>query len=313
MWIRVWRRLGEGLVFLLIITSLTFFLMHTTQDDVVDVVYSQQQSLSYEAQAAKREELQLNKPILSQYITWVGQVGTGDLGRSYVNGEPVSHLLASRLPATLSLMATSLGLTIALAIPLGILGALKPHSTYDALLRGWTILGNSLPNFFIALLLIYIVALKLTILPVIPKSNSVTGLILPTITLVISMSAKYIQQVRTLALEELSKPYILAQRTRGLSWRTIVWHTLVPAIWPPLLTLVALSCGSLLGGVTIVESIFMWDGIGKLAYDAIVSRDYPVLQGYVIWVSMIYIVLNSLVDIWQQHLNPQWRGGASDE
>lgn len=307
MWIKTIRRLGEGLLFLLIITSLTFFLMHMTQDDVVDVVYSQQQSLSYEAQAAKRNELQLNEPVLTQYGRWLGQVAQGHMGRSYVNGEEVTTLLAQSLPATLELMGAALGLTLVISVPLGILCALGEHSWYDKVIRFCSMLGNSVPNFFTALLLMYILALQLHLLPVIAKSNSIVGLILPTMTLVIGMSAKYIQQVRTLALEELAKPYITALRIRGISWWGIVGNTLLPAIWAPVLTLMALSCGSLLGGVTIVESIFMWDGIGKLAYDAIVSRDYPVLQGYVIWVSIIYIVLHSLVDIWQQRLNPQWR------
>lgn len=307
MWIKVIRRAAEGLAFLFIITGLTFFLMHTTQDDVVDVVYSQQQSLSVEAQAAKREALQLNESVSSQYIHWLSGTLTGNMGRSYVNGEEVTTLLAKHLPATLVLMGSAMGLTLILAVPLGIMSALKRDSWFDRVMRGWSILGNSLPNFFAALLLIYIVALKLHWLPVIAKSNSLQGLILPTITLVIGMSAKYIQQIRTLTMEELEKPYIMALRTRGVSWRTIIVHTVLPAICPPLLTLIALSIGSLLGGVTIVESIFMWDGIGKLAYDAIVSRDYPVLQGYVIWVSLIYILLNGLVDIMQQRLNPQWR------
>lgn len=307
MWIRALRRAGEGLAFLFIITALTFFLMHTTQDDVVDVVYSQQQSLSVEAQAAKREALQLNESVTIQYIHWLSGTLEGHMGKSYVNGEEVTVLLAKHLPATLVLMGSAMGLTLILAVPLGVLSALKRDSLLDRTLRGWSILGNSLPNFFAALLLIYIVALQLHWLPVIAKSNSLQGLILPTITLVIGMSAKYIQQIRTLTLEELEKPYIMALRTRGVSWTVIIMHTVLTAICPPLLTLIALSIGSLLGGVTIVESIFMWDGIGKLAYDAIVSRDYPVLQGYVIWVSLIYIILNGLVDIGQQRLNPQWR------
>lgn len=306
-WIKAIRRLAEGLAFLFIITALTFFLMHTTQDDVVDVVYSQQQSLSVEAQAAKREALQLNQSVTTQYVNWLGGALKGEMGRSYVNGEEVTALLAKHLPATLVLMGSALGVTLIISVPLGVISALKRDSLIDRVLRGWSILGNSLPNFFTALLLIFIVALQLHWLPVIARANSLQGLILPTATLVIGMSAKYIQQVRTLTIEELEKPYIMALRTRGVSWRTIILHTVLPAICPPLLTLVALSCGSLLGGVTIVESIFMWDGIGKLAYDAIVSRDYPVLQGYVIWVSLIYIILNGLVDIWQQRLNPQWR------
>jgi len=304
-WIKVVRRLGEGLLFLLLITSLTFFIMHMTQDDVVDVVYSQQQSLSYEEQAAKREELQLNESLMTQYGRWLGQALQGHMGTSYVNGEEVTTLLAKHLPATLTLMGAALGITLLGSLPLGILCALRVNSWYDRVLRLWSMLGNSLPNFFTALLLMYVLALQLNLLPVIAKSNSLEGLILPTLTLVIGMSAKYIQQVRTLTLGELQKPYIMALRTRGVSWWHIVRFTVLPAIWPPLLTLMALSCGSLLGGVTIVESIFMWNGIGKLAYDAIVSRDYPVLQGYVIWVSVIYIVLHSLVDMWQQRLNPQ--------
>ena len=155
----------------------------------------------------------------------------------------------------------------------------------DKLVRSLTLFGNTMPNFFTALLLLYVVALKLNWLPVIARHNEPTALILPTITLVWSMSAKYIQQIRALALDELSKPYITGLRTSGLSWYMIYSRYILRAIAGPIVALVSLSCGSLLGGVTIVETIFMWDGVGKMAFDAITARDYPVLQAYVLWLA----------------------------
>lgn len=286
-----------------VVATLTFGLMQLTNDDVVDQVFSQQQSLSVEAQADKRAELGLTAPIWLQYTRWLGSVLQGDFGQSMVTGEAVSSILWSKLPATLLLMGSAVGITLLVAVPLGLWTAHRAGSIGDKFVRSLTLFGNTMPNFFTALLLLYVVALKLNWLPVIARHNDPTALILPTLTLVWSMSAKYIQQIRALALDELGKAYIMGLRTRGLSWYMIFSRYILRAIAGPLVALVALSCGSLLGGVTIVETIFMWDGVGKMAFDAITARDYPVLQAYVLWLAALYMLLNWGADFWQKRLN----------
>lgn len=305
----LWQILG----ILWLVATITFGLMQLTNDDVVDRVFTQQQSLSLEAQADKRAELGLTAPVWLQYSRWLGSVLQGDFGQSMVTGEAVSSILWSKLPATLLLMCSAVGITLLVAIPLGLWTAHKAGSMGDKFVRSLTLFGNTMPNFFTALLLLYVVALKLNWLPVIARHNDPAALILPTLTLVWSMSAKYIQQVRALALDELAKPHIIGLRTRGLSWFTILTRYILRAIAGPLVALVALSCGSLLGGVTIVETIFMWDGVGKMAFDAITARDYPVLQAYVIWLAALYLVLNWGADVLQKRLNRNQRKEAGDE
>ena len=305
----LWQILG----ILWLVATITFGLMQLTNDDVVDRVFTQQQILSLEAQADKRAELGLTAPVWLQYSRWLGSVLQGDFGQSMVTGEAVSSILWSKLPATLLLMCSAVGITLLVAIPLGLWTAHKAGSMGDKFVQSLTLFGNTMPNFFTALLLLYVVALKLNWLPVIARHNNPAALILPTLTLVWSMSAKYIQQVRALALDELAKPYIIGLRTRGLSWFTILTRYILRAIAGPLVALVALSCGSLLGGVTIVETIFMWDGVGKMAFDAITARDYPVLQAYVIWLAALYLVLNWGADVLQKRLNRSQRKEAGDE
>lgn len=305
----LWQILG----ILWLVATITFGLMQLTNDDVVDRVFTQQQSLSLEAQADKRAELGLTAPVWLQYSRWLGRGLQGDFGQSMVTGEAVSSILWSKLPATLLLMCSAVGITLLVAIPLGLWTAHKAGSMGDKFVRSLTLFGNTMPNFFTALLLLYVVALKLNWLPVIARHNDPAALILPTLTLVWSMSAKYIQQVRALVLDELAKPYIIGLRTRGLSWFTILTRYILRAIAGPLVALVALSCGSLLGGVTIVETIFMWDGVGKMVFDAITARDYPVLQAYVIWLAALYLVFNWGADVLQKRLNRSQRKEAGDE
>lgn len=305
----LWQILG----ILWLVATITFGLIQLTNDDVVDRVFTQQQSLSLEAQADKRAELGLTAPVWLQYSRWLGRGLQGDFGQSMVTGEAVSSILWSKLPATLLLMCSAVGITLLVAIPLGLWTAHKAGSMGDKFVRSLTLFGNTMPNFFTALLLLYVVALKLNWLPVIARHNDPAALILPTLTLVWSMSAKYIQQVRALVLDELAKPYIIGLRTRGLSWFTILTRYILRAIAGPLVALVALSCGSLLGGVTIVETIFMWDGVGKMAFDAITARDYPVLQAYVIWLAALYLVFNWGADVLQKRLNRSQRKEAGDE
>lgn len=305
-------RLLQLIPLLLGITFIVFAMMHLTGDDAVDVRYDRNGAVTAEVKTEKRAELGLDQPFLVQYGQWLGKALTGDMGQSYATDRPVTEMVAGKLPATLELMAVSLGLTLAAAVPGGILAAVRRSQLPDYLLRFMSFIGNSLPNFFVALLLIYFIALKLKLVPIMGDSGDWRSVLLPAITLAISMGAKYMRQVRALVLEELNRPYVAGARSRGVpEWR-ILWQSVLRSAGIPIITLTALSCGSLLGGTAIVESIFMWDGIGKLAVDAIMNRDYPVLQAYVIWLAFIYVLINLGADLAYRWLDPRLRHGEGD-
>ena len=179
----------------------------------------------------------------------------------------------------------------------------------DWVIRSLSFVGNSIPNFFAALLLLYIFAIQLQWLPVISRQLTVESVILPASTLALAMSAKYIRQVRATVLDELSKDYVLAARARGIPFAATLIFSVLRSSLVTIITLLMLSIGSLLGGTAIVESIFMWDGVGKLAVDAINMRDYPMIQAYVMWMAIIYVCVNLMTDLSYQWLDPRIRLG----
>jgi len=286
------------------ITFLTFGMMQFTADDAVDIIYEQSGTVAEEIKAAKRAELGLDQPFMIQYGNWLGGVLTGDMGRSFISGKLVFETFAEKLPATIELMLVSILLTIFFAIPLGILAAINQNRSLDYLIRTLSFIGNSMPNFFAGLLLIYFLALKLNLLPIIGQS-----VIMPALTLTISMAAKYTRQIRAVVLEELDKPYVIGARSRGVPEFTILTKSVLRSTLIMIITLLALSIGSLLGGTAIVETIFMWDGVGKMAVDAILMRDYPLIQAYVVWMAIIYVFVNLAADLLYFFFDPRVRYG----
>ncbi len=265
-----------------------------------------------EEKNALREELGLDRPLLLQYVIWLGKTVRGDMGESFVSGQPVSAMFVSKLPATIGLMITSILLTVFLSVPLGILSAVRQNRITDYLIRFFSFIGNSLPNFFVSLLLIWFFSLKLKLLPVMGNNAGWKSVILPTLTLALSMASRYTRQVRATVLEELNKDYVQGARARGISEKRILYFSVLRASMLTIATLLALSIGSLLGGTAIVESIFMWDGVGKMAVDAITMRDYPVIQVYVIWMAVIYVCVNLFTDMIYHYLDPRIRLGRED-
>ncbi len=305
-------RLVQLVPILVGITFLTFGMMQFTSDDAVDVMYEQAGSVSEEVKAAKRVELGLDQPFLVQYGRWLRGVATGDMGRSYISGKLIFETFADKLPATVELMLVSVLLTIFLAIPLGILAAVKQDSRIDDFIRAGTFVGNSLPNFFVGLLLIYFLALKMNLLPIIGHPEDWRSVVLPALTLTIAMGAKYTRQIRAVVLEELDKLYVMGARARGVKECTILAKSVLRSALIMMITLLVLSMGSLLGGTAIVETIFMWDGVGKMAVDAILTRDYPLIQAYVVWMSIIYVGMNLAADLAYHYLDPRVRYGGGE-
>ena len=308
------RRLLQLIPILLAITFLSYGMMRIAGSDVVEQkMENTGEVVSQEIIDAAREELGLDKPFVVQYFSWLGNLLRGDMGISYVSNKPVFSTFVSKLPATLLLTVVSILLTVVISIPLGIWAAVKQNKATDYVIRTASFIGNSLPNFFVSLLLMYLFAIRLGWFPVISKGISLQSVALPALTLAIAMSAKYLRQVRATVLDELSKDYVLGAKARGVPFSTTMMKSVMRASMVTIITLLTLSIGSLLGGTAIVESIFMWDGVGKMAVDAINMRDYPIIQAYVMWMAIIYVVVNLITDLSYRYLDPRIRLGGIEQ
>lgn len=300
----------KNFLVLLGVTFLTFLLLHTTSTDVVDQMENYSGGvLSEIVKEEIRTELGLDQPLIIQYSRWMAGILRGDMGVSYVSGESVFSLFKAKLPATFKLAASALAVTLLLAVPLGLLMAVHRNKGVDYILRGGSFIGNALPNFFVAFLLMDFFCLKLKVLPVMAKGQTFKEMLLPMLTLVVAMTAKYMRQIRTILLEELEKDYVVGARARGIKEKVIICKSIFKRGTLTMLPLLSLSLGSLLGGTAIIESIFMWDGVGKMAVDAITMKDYPVIQAYVVWMTFIYSLINLGTDLLQYKLDPRLRLG----
>lgn len=307
----IFKRLLQLIPVLIGITFLSFAMMRLAGGDAVTYMYENAGSaVSQEIIDKTKAEYGLDKPFPVQYANWFAGMVTGDMGESYVSHRDVYETFTSKLPATIMLTLSSIILTVLLAVPLGILSAMKHNKWIDYVIRFLSFVGNSMPNFFAAMVLMYFLSVKLGILPVVTNSDFGQSIILPTLTLAVSMAAKYTRQVRATVLEELNKPYVMGAKARGIRGSVIIWKSVMKASMLTIITLLALSIGNLLGGTAIVENIFMWDGVGKLAVDAINMRDYPIIQAYVAWMAVIYVLVNLVTDIVYHYLDPRVRLGG---
>ncbi|SES85480.1 peptide/nickel transport system permease protein [Pseudobutyrivibrio sp. C4] len=304
------KRVLQLIPILFAITFLSFAMMRLAGSDVVEQkMLNTGQVISETQLEMAREQLGLNSPFLVQYFRWLGNLLHGDMGVSYVSGKDVFETFVSKLPATILLTVTSIVLTVIISIPLGVISAVYQNKFIDYIIRFFSFIGNSLPNFFVSLVLMYFLGIKLGWLPIISKDINSTSIIMPTLTLAIAMSSKYLRQVRTTVLDELSKDYIVGAKARGVKFSITLMGSVLRATLVTIITLLALSIGSLLGGTAIVESIFMWDGVGKMAVDAINMRDYPIIQAYVMWMAIIYVLVNLITDLSYRFLDPRIRLG----
>ena len=306
------KRFLQLIPVLLGITFLSFAMMRVAGSDAITELYGDKGAVAQEVIDAKRAELGLDQPFLTQYFAWLGGLLTGDMGVSYVSGRNVFGTFVSKLPATLLLTALSIVATVLISIPLGVLAAVRNDKFTDYFMRFFSFVGNALQNFFVALLLMQVFSIHWKLFPVISSGTTLQSAVLPTLTLAVAMSAKYMRQVRATVLEELNKDYVTGAKARGIRGRVVLWKSVLKSSMLTIITLLALSIGSLLGGTAIIESIFMWDGVGKLAVDAITMRDYPLIQAYVVWMAIIYVMVNLITDLLYHALDPRIRLGVSE-
>lgn len=301
-------RLIQITIVLIGISFITFLLTYLSPGDPVRNMYTATGVMPSEEMIQEtREELGLNDPFIVQYLRWSSDCLRGDFGKSYSLNKPVIDLLSERIIPTLKLAGLSLIIMIIIAVPLGVISAIKKDTIADYIIRGLSFFGCSMPNFWVGLLLMLLFCVKLKIFPVISALGDFQSLFLPALTLAIAMSAKYTRQVRTAMLEELNQDYVIGAMARGMKKSKIIWTNVFPNALLPLITILGLSIGSLLGGTAVVEVIFSYPGLGNLAVSAITSSDYNLIQGYVLWMTLIYMVVNLIVDISYIYVDPRVR------
>ena len=299
------RRVLQFIPVLLGITFLAFLLIYFSPSDPVSVRMSAGGiSVSPEIMESMRRSMGLDRPLLIQYGDWLWNILHGNMGKSYITDADVLDQILKALPYTLKMAGASLLLTLCISIPVGILTAAMQNSKFDYVVRVMAFVGNALPNFIIALCLMFIFSYRLGWIPVLATTKPI-GLILPALTLALVMSSRYIRQIRAAMLDELSKGYVVGLRSRGLSETTILYKNVLKNIMVTVITLTGISLGSLLGGTVIVETVFTWPGLGSLIMEGISQRDYPVVQAVIVWMASAFMVVNLLTDISYTVFNPK--------
>lgn len=299
------RRVLQFIPVLLGITFLAFLLIYLSLSDPVSVRMSAGGiSVSPEIMESMRRSMGLDRPLLVQYGDWLWNILHGNMGKSYITDADVLDQILKALPYTLKMAGASLLLTLCISIPVGILTAAMQNSKFDYVVRVMAFVGNALPNFIIALCLMFIFSYRLGWIPVLATTKPI-GLVLPALTLALVMSSRYIRQIRAAMLDELSKGYVVGLRSRGLSETTILYKNVLKNIMVTVITLTGISLGSLLGGTVIVETVFTWPGLGSLIMEGISQRDYPVVQAVIVWMASAFMVVNLLTDISYTVFNPK--------
>lgn len=299
------RRVLQFIPVLLGITFLAFLLIYFSPSDPVSVRMSAGGiSVSPEIMESMRRSMGLDRPLLIQYGDWLWNILHGNMGKSYITDADVLDQILKALPYTLKMAGASLLLTLCISIPVGILTAAMQNSKFDYVVRVMAFVGNALPNFIIALCLMFIFSYRLGWIPVLATTKPI-GLILPALTLALVMSSRYIRQIRAAMLDELGKGYVVGLRSRGLSETTILYKNVLKNIMVTVITLTGISLGSLLGGTVIVETVFTWPGLGSLIMEGISQRDYPMVQAVIVWMASAFMVVNLLTDISYTVFNPK--------
>jgi ABC-type dipeptide/oligopeptide/nickel transport system permease component len=308
------RRLAQLIPVLVLSSATVFLLMRLVPGDPVLMVAGE--NATAEVQATVRHQLGLDQPVPLQYLFWLGHILSGDFGVSYFSKLPVMDLVLNAAPATAQLALASLLLALVVALPVGIYSALKQGSRFHLAVTAYTGLALGVPNFWLGILLILLFTLALGWLPpggrVDPFQNPALGLrtlILPAITLSVHMSAVFARFITTAMLDVLHDDYVRTARAKGLAERTVVVGHALRAALIPVVTVVGLQFGRLLGGTVVVESIFAWPGLGRLMIDAVGQRDYPLVQATLVLMVVVFVLINLLMDLIYGVLDPRVRVG----
>lgn len=299
------RRLIQLTIVLFLLSVFTFTLMKLAPGDpVLTILNADEMVVTEDDQAKLRKELGFDQPLYMQYGKWMLNLAQLDLGKSYMTGKPVWDELMERLPITIELTLFALLIMVSIAVPMGVLSATYVGKWPDQMSRILALIGASLPSFWLGLILIYVFAFKLHLVPS-SGIGSFSQIILPAFTLGFTFAVVYARLLRAGLLQSMSEDFILAARARGLKEHRILWFHAFRAAILPVITVFGLSMGSFLGGAVVIEILFSWPGLGSLAVDAIFSRDYPVIQGYVLLTGLFVVLVNLLVDLSYYVIDPR--------
>ena len=298
------KKIFETVLFFLILTFVSFIVVKSAPGDPVRNILGVDDLTATKAQIEElREELGLNKPILVQYLNWLGRLVRLDLGQSVMTHKSVVSEIFGAFPATLVLALSSLFMMALISFPLGILAAVFKGSWIDRFANGFSLLGTAIPGFWLGLIIINIFAVKLHLFPAM-GIGSFKHLVLPSLTLGISMAPPYIRLLRSSLIESRSREFVRAVRARGVDEKHIFFFHVLRDSLLPVVTVFGVSLGSLLGGTVITEVIFGYPGLGKLAIDAIIKRDYAVIQGFILFLGVLVFIINNLLDRIYRIINP---------
>ena len=306
------RRLLFTVPTLLAMSVFVFAIVHLAPGDPVQAALG----LSYTPAAAHalRHQMGLDQPILSQYFTWIGNILHGNLGQDLVSHEPLSTLIGTSLPVTLELTVLSLGIAILIGVALGIKAAQRPGGIADHALTGFTMWGFSVPNFVLGILLILLFAVALNWLPpqeFVPFTQSpldnLQHILMPVIALMFPEAAYIAQTTRAAMLESLQQDYVTFLRAKGIRENVIAYRHALRNAALPVVSIIGLQFGALLGGTIVIENVFSLPGMGKMIVGAVSARDYPIVQGGVLIITLMFILINLVTDILYAILNPRLR------
>lgn len=288
------------------VLTLVFLMIHLLPGDPAEEIASRGPGMSPEAIQRIRVELGLDQPLHRQYLSFLGRIGRGDLGRSIFSNQPVGTMIRGQLGSTLQLTVAGIVTAILIGVPLGIIAAVRHNSWVDTVSMSVALLGVSMPSFWLGLLLIFLFAVKLNWVPVVGGSG-LRGLALPALTLGFGASAIIARLVRSSMLEVLRQEYMTTARAKGLRGRIVILRHGLKNALIPVVTIVGLQFGALLGGAVVIETVFARRGLGRMAIDAILAKDFPVIQGVVLFAALVYVSVNLAVDLLYSVLDPRIR------
>lgn len=299
---------------LIVISLISFSLIHLAPGDPAIVILRAGgvQQITEEALAQVRQEMGLDDPFLVQYARWLGRVLQMDFGNSVRTGTPVAELLLTRLPATLQLSGVAMVIALLISVPLGIITAVKQHSLIDQIGRFFAFMGASMPSFWLSLLLIYWFAVLLGWLPALGYGEP-KHVILPAVALSLGIAPTYTRLLRSSMIEILNQQYIVVARSKGLHERVVVLKHALQNALIPFVTVFGISLAHLVSGAVVIETIFSWPGVGKLIVDAILTRDYFIVQGFVLVSATAFVLINLLVDLSYAVIDPRIRIGQDSD
>jgi peptide/nickel transport system permease protein len=316
-WTYLLRRLGLALVLLWVVATVLFFSIHLLPGDPALLILGGDAAQASPEQIARvRARLGLDRPLVAQYLTWLGRVSRGDLGTSLLDDRPVARDLANRLPRTLQLVVPATALAVTIGVPLGVFAARRRGRLADPAASALALTGFSMPVFVVGMLLVLVFSLRFGWLPpagYVPLGEDPVGflrhLALPALALAVAPVATVMRMTRSSYLEEASRDFVRTARAKGLAERAVAWRHVLRNALLPVASIVGLQVGSMFAGAVLVEYIFSWPGMNALLLNALGTRDYPVIQGVVLLGSALFVAVNLLTDLCYAILNPRIRYG----